>query len=120
WEIMGPKGGGEPQGALAKAIDKAFESFAKFQKLLSDKAATQFGSGWAWLVIGKKGDLEVVQRPNQNSPIMDGLKPLVGMDAWEHAYYRKYQTRRPDYIAAWWKTVNWKEVGERYGRAHKG
>ncbi len=114
WEIMGPKGGGEPKGALAREIDKAFDSFEKFQKALTTAAATQFGSGWAWLVRGKKG-LEIVQRKNQDSPIMDGLKPLLGVDVWEHAYYLKYQNKRPDYLAAWWKTVNWSAVSDRAG-----
>lgn len=117
WEIMGPKGG-EPGGALAKAIDKAFDSFDKFQKTFSTAGTTQFGSGWAWLVVGKKG-LEIVQRANQDSPLMDGLEPLLGIDVWEHAYYLKYQNRRPDYIAAWWKVVNWKAVEDRYGKASK-
>ncbi|MFO0929217.1 MAG: superoxide dismutase [Gemmataceae bacterium] len=115
WEVMGPKGGGEPSGALAKDIDSTFGSFDKFQKLFSLAATTQFGSGWAWLVADDKGKLKVVQRKNQDSPIMDGLKPLLGIDVWEHAYYLKYQNRRPDYIAAWWKTVNWKAVSDRMG-----
>jgi Fe-Mn family superoxide dismutase len=120
WKIMGPKGGGEPTGPLAKAIDKYFESFDKFQKKLSTAGATQFGSGWAWLVSDGKGALSVVQRANQDSPYMAGLTPLVGVDVWEHAYYLKYKNLRPAYIAAWFKTINWKEVAERHARAMKG
>lgn len=116
WEIMGPKGGKGPGGALAKAIDAKFGSLDKFQAELSTKAMTQFGSGWAWLVVNKEGGLEVVQRKNQDSPIMDGLKPILGVDVWEHAYYLKYQNRRADYIAAFWSVVNWGFVGERFGR----
>jgi superoxide dismutase, Fe-Mn family len=120
WEIMGPKGGGEPKGALGQAIDKAFEGFAKFQKEFSEKATTQFGSGWAFLVVNGKGALEIVQRKNQDSPIMDGLKPILGLDVWEHAYYLKYQNRRPDYVAAWWKVVDWKAVSDKAAKAMKG
>jgi Fe-Mn family superoxide dismutase len=119
WEIMGPKSGA-PTGALARAIDKAFGSFDKFQKEFSNKALTQFGSGWAWLVVNTKGELEVIQRKNQDSPFMDKLKPLLGIDVWEHAYYLKYQNRRADYIAAWWKVVNWAAVTDRAAKAMKG
>lgn len=119
WEIMGPKGGGTPKGALGRAITKAFGSFDKFQKELTQKAQTQFGSGWAWLVVNKKGELEVVQRKNQDSPIMDGLKPVLGVDVWEHAYYLKYQNQRPKYLEAWWKVVNWNAAGDRYAKAVK-
>jgi len=118
WLVMGPKGGGEPKGALAKAIDDKFGSFDKFQTELTAKATTQFGSGWAWLVHGKKG-LEVVARPNQNSPYMDGLTPLLGIDVWEHAYYLKYQNMRPAYIKAWWNVVNWSAVADRCAAATK-
>ncbi len=111
WEVMGPKAGGEPGGALGKQIDKAFGSFDKFKKQFS-AAAGIFGSGWAWLVKGEKG-LSIVQRKNQDSPYMDGLTPLLGLDVWEHAYYLKYQNKRPDYIAAWWNVVNWKAVADR-------
>ncbi len=120
WEIMGPKGGGEPTGALAKAIDSRFGSFDKFQKEMSTKAATQFGSGWAFLVVTNKGELEVVQSKNQDSPIMNGQKPILGIDVWEHAYYLKYQNLRPKYIEAWWKVVNWKAVSEKAATAMKG
>jgi Fe-Mn family superoxide dismutase len=119
WEIMGPKGGGKPEGALASAIDKRFGSFDKFQKLFSDTAFGQFGSGWAWLAVNQKGGLQVVGLPNQNSPITNGLKPLLGIDVWEHAYYLKYRNLRADYIKAWWNVVNWKEVAERAARAMK-
>lgn len=120
WEIMGPKAGGEPKGPLGKAIDKAFGSFDKFQKEFNTKATTQFGSGWAWLVVNKKGELEVVQRKNQDSPLMDGLQPLLGIDVWEHAYYLKYQNRRPAYVEAWWKVVDWAAVARKAEKAMKG
>jgi superoxide dismutase, Fe-Mn family len=120
WEIMGPKAGGKPGGALGKHITRAFGSFDKFQKLFSTAAATQFGSGWAWLVMNAKGELEVVQRKNQDSPIMAGLKPLLGLDVWEHAYYLKYQNQRAKYIEEWWHVVNWHAVAERAARAMKG
>jgi Fe-Mn family superoxide dismutase len=121
WEIMGPRAGGKPTGVLAKAIDAKFDSFDKFQKLFSTAAATQFGSGWAWLVLGPGRELQVVQRPNQDSPYMTKLVPLLGIDVWEHAYYLKYQNYRPKYIAAWWNVVNWKAVADRYGKfAGKG
>jgi Fe-Mn family superoxide dismutase len=119
WQIMGPKAGGEPKGDLAKAIDSRFGSFDKFQKLLSDTAAKQFGSGWGWLILGKDGKLAVKGYPNQDSPYLKGDYPLVGVDVWEHAYYLKYKNKRPDYIAAWWKTVNWKNVADRYAEAKK-
>ena len=111
WEIMGPKSG-KPDGDLAKAIDKAFGGFDDFKKKFATAAATQFGSGWAWLVVNGKGEVEIVQRKNQDSPIMDGLKPVLGIDVWEHAYYLKYNNRRPDYLDAWWDVVNWAKVAE--------
>ncbi len=117
WVVMGPKGGGEPKGALGKAIDKHFGSFDKFQKELSQKAITQFGSGWAWLVVDKEGKLAVVQRGNQDSPIMSGLKPIMGIDVWEHAYYLRYQNKRADYVDAWWKVVNWNAIAKRFASA---
>ena len=120
WEIMGPKGGGEPKGELAKSIDGAFGSFDKFQKTFSTRATTVFGSGWAWLVVNAKKELEIVQRSNQNSPIMAGLSPILGVDVWEHAYYLKYKNVRPDYVAAWWKVVNWDAVADRAAAAMKG
>jgi Fe-Mn family superoxide dismutase len=119
WRIMGPKGSRHPSGELAKAIDEAFGSFDKFQAKLSTAAATQFGSGWGWLVLAK-GKLEVYGDKNQDSPYMKGHAPILGIDVWEHAYYLKYQNRRPDYIKAWWNVVNWDEAAERYKRAMKG
>ena len=119
WTIMASPskgGGGEPNGALAEAIDRTFGSFAKFKELLSAAATSQFGSGWAWLTIAN-GKLEIGGRPNQDSPIMDNKTPILGLDVWEHAYYLKYQNRRPDYVAAWWNVVNWAEVGRRYEAA---
>src|SRR5262245_24159379 len=106
WEIMSPKGG-EPKGELLKAIEGKFKSVDAFKKELSTKATTLFGSGWAWLVVNKKGELEVVQKKNQDSPYMDGQTPILGVDVWEHAYYLKYQNARPKYVEAWWKVVNW-------------
>jgi Fe-Mn family superoxide dismutase len=119
WEVMGPKAGGAPKGKLAKDIDKAFGSFDKFQALMSKVAGTQFGSGWAWLVVTSKGELEVVGKANQNSPLLTGMKPLLGIDVWEHAYYLKYKNLRPAYIKAWWNVVNWPVVAERYQKASK-
>jgi Fe-Mn family superoxide dismutase len=118
WEIMSPRGG-EPKGALAKAIDKRFGSFDKFKKELSTKAVTLFGSGWAWLVVNPSGELEIVQRSNQDSPYMTNLKPVLGIDVWEHAYYLRYQNLRPKYVEAWWKVVNWKKCDEYYAAAKK-
>jgi Fe-Mn family superoxide dismutase len=123
WQVMGPHKGTsvpKPTGPLAKHITKSFGSFDKFVDEFSQAGITQFGSGWAWLVVNKKGELEVIKRPNQNSPIMEGLKPLLGCDVWEHAYYLKYQNKRPDYIKAWWHVVNWKAVAERADKAMKG
>jgi Fe-Mn family superoxide dismutase len=116
WTSMGPGGGGEPDGALAAAINDAFGSFADFQAKIKDAGVNRFGSGWAWLVIGDSG-LAVVSTANQDNPISDGHTPLLGVDVWEHAYYLKYQNRRPDYIDAWWNTVDWNEVGARHARA---
>ncbi|HYT69965.1 MAG TPA: superoxide dismutase [Gemmatimonadales bacterium] len=118
WTVMSPKGGGEPSGPLADAITQTFGSFVKFKEQLSTAAATRFGSGWAWLaVVG--GKLEVISTPNQDSPLMDGKVPILGLDVWEHAYYLKYQNRRPDYIAAWWNVVNWPEVQKRFEAAKR-
>jgi superoxide dismutase, Fe-Mn family len=117
WEVMGPNGGGRPSGDLARAVDDAFGSFDSFQEKLTGAATGQFGSGWGWLVVGDGGGLEVVARPNQDSPLMDGLTPLLGVDVWEHAYYLKYQNKRPDYVKAWWNTIAWDAVAERLSRA---
>jgi Fe-Mn family superoxide dismutase len=113
WQIMGPNAGGEPTGALAEAINASFGSFAAFKEKVQTSGATRFGSGWAWLV-GSGSKLEVVSTPNQDSPVMEGKTPILGVDVWEHAYYLKYQNRRPDYLAAWWSVVNWAEVGKRF------
>jgi Fe-Mn family superoxide dismutase len=113
WEVMGPNAGGAPKGELAKAIDASFTSFDAFKVEFEKAAATRFGSGWAWLV--KKGSgLAVVSSANQDNPLSDGLSPIMGLDVWEHAYYLKYQNRRPDYISAWWNVVNWDAVAARY------
>ncbi len=114
WTIMGPNGGGEPSGALGDAIKSAFGSFADFKKKVTDAGVGQFGSGWSWLVKDKSGKLDVYSTPNQDTPVMKGHVPILGVDVWEHAYYLKYQNRRPDYLAAWWNTVNWAEVEKRY------
>jgi Fe-Mn family superoxide dismutase len=116
WEIMSPDGGGEPEGELASAIDEAFGSFGDFQGELKAAGVGQFGSGWAWLIHDGSG-LAVVSTPNQDTPISDGKTPLLGVDVWEHAYYLKYQNKRPDYIDAWWNVVNWAKVGEHYSSA---
>lgn len=113
WEILSPAGGGEPKGKLKDAIDKAFGSFAAFQEQFAAAALTRFGSGWAWL-IADGGTLSILSTPNQDSPITDGKMPILGLDVWEHAYYLKYQNKRPDYIAAFWNVVNWSEVGKRF------
>lgn len=114
WELMSAKGGGEPSGALADAITKAFGDFAKFKETFAAKAVGQFGSGWGWLVKNSDGGLAIVSTPNQDNPITDGKTPILGVDVWEHAYYLNYQNRRPDYVAAWWNVVNWDEVGKRF------
>jgi superoxide dismutase, Fe-Mn family len=113
WEWLSPDGGGEPSGELADAINDAFGSFADFQAKLKETGVNQFGSGWSWLVRDGSG-LAVVGSANQDSPLTDGKTPLLGVDVWEHAYYLKYQNRRPDYIDAWWNVVNWDKVAERY------
>jgi Fe-Mn family superoxide dismutase len=116
WQIMGPDGGGPPTGALAEAIAKDFGSFESFKEKLNDAATKRFGSGWGWLTVAG-GKLEVASTANQDSPLMEGKTPLLGVDVWEHAYYLKYQNRRPDYLAAWWNVVNWAEVAKRYDAA---
>ena len=118
WLIMTKNGGGKPSGALGKAIDDSFGTFEDFQKKLSDTAIKRFGSGWGWLVLAN-GKLEILSTGNQDSPIMKGQKPIMGIDVWEHAYYLKYQNKRPDYVKAWWNTVNWDNVAERYDKAVK-
>jgi Fe-Mn family superoxide dismutase len=119
WEIMSPNGGGEPSGALASAIDKAFGGFAAFKEQFSKAASTRFGSGWAWLYVDKNGELAVGSTPNQDTPLMERNTPILGLDVWEHAYYLNYQNRRPDYISAWWNTINWDAVAAKYSAAKK-
>ena len=114
WQIMGPNGGGEPTGALADAITSAFGSFDAFKTQFNDAGVKRFGSGWAWLVKSSDGKLQIVSTANQDNPMSDGLTPVLGNDVWEHAYYLKYQNRRPEYLAAWWNTVNWAEVSKRF------
>ena len=116
WQIMGPNGGGEPTGEIASAIDDAFGGFASFKDALTRAAVGQFGSGWGWAYL-EGGRLVVKGYPNQDSPVMIGIAPVLGVDVWEHAYYLKYQNRRPDYIDAWWNVVNWPKVAERYAAA---
>jgi Fe-Mn family superoxide dismutase len=116
WEIMGPGGGGNPSGDLAQAIERDLGGFQTLKEKLTNAAANQFGSGWGWLVADG-GKLDVIARPNQDSPLMEGKTPILGVDVWEHAYYLKYQNRRPDYLAAWWNVVNWQAVADRFSRA---
>ncbi|HEY2933649.1 MAG TPA: superoxide dismutase [Acidobacteriota bacterium] len=114
WQIMGPKAGGKPKGKVAEAIDKTFGGFDAFKEKFAAAAVGRFGSGWAWLVKDSSGKVDVISTANQDSPIMEGKIPVMGLDVWEHAYYLKYQNRRPDYIAAWWNVVNWEEVEKRF------
>ena len=120
WSVLSPNGGGSPSGDLASAIDSAFGSFDKFKEEFSNAAATRFGSGWAWLVV-VDGALKVTSTPNQDNPLMDVADvkgtPILGLDVWEHAYYLKYQNKRPDYIAAFWNVIDWNAVGERFAAA---
>jgi len=120
WNIMKPNGGGEPTGDLASAIQQAFGSFDAFKTAFNDAGTKRFGSGWAWLVLDSSGKLQVISTANQDSPLMDGLYPVMGNDVWEHAYYLKYQNRRPEYLNAWWNVVNWDEVARRYGHGRGG
>jgi superoxide dismutase, Fe-Mn family len=116
WELMSPDGGGEPDGPLADAINTAFGSTSQLAEQVNDAGVKRFGSGWTWLVVDR-GALAVTSTANQDSPITEGKTPILGIDVWEHAYYLKYQNRRPDYLAAWWNVVNWPEVGRRYDAA---
>lgn len=121
WEIMGPNAGGEPAGAIGDAIKADFGDFDSFKAKVKDNGLTQFGSGWSWVVFNPgSGKLEAIKRPNQDSPLMDGLIPVLGIDVWEHAYYLKYQNLRAGYIDAWWNVVNWKAVDEKYAAAKAG
>jgi len=121
WSIMSPNAGGTPSGDLAKAIDETFGSFDEFKKKFAEAGATRFGSGWAWLSVGADGKVQVSSTPNQDNPLMDVAEvkgtPILGMDVWEHAYYLKYQNKRPDYIAAFWNVVDWNAVADRYAKA---
>jgi len=114
WTILSPKGGGQPSGALADAIKSTFGGFDAFKEKFNAAATTRFGSGWAWLVKDGSGKLDIYSTANQDSPVMEGKFPVMGLDVWEHAYYLKYQNRRPDYIAAWWNVVNWAEIEKRF------
>ncbi len=114
WNIMGANAGGEPGGDLATSINDDFGSFSEFKEEFSGAAANRFGSGWAWLVLDPSGKLTVLSTPNQDNPITEGFKPLMGLDVWEHAYYLKYQNRRPEYIENWWNVVNWSAVADRF------
>ncbi len=118
WQIMKPGGGGNPIGAIAEQISEDFGTFEDFKKKFNEAGAKQFGSGWAWLVW-KGGKLEVTSTPNQDSPLSQGLYPILGNDVWEHAYYLKYNNRRPDYLAAWWNVVNWEEINKRFEQAKR-
>lgn len=121
WSVMGPNAGGAPSGDLAKAIDEAFGSFDEFKKKFAEAGTTRFGSGWAWLSVSIEGKVQVSSTPNQDNPLMDVAEvkgtPILGMDVWEHAYYLKYQNKRPDYIAAFWNVVDWNAVADRYAKA---
>jgi len=118
WKIMKKGGGGEPKGPVGEAIRSAFGSFADFKTKLAQAGVSRFGSGWAWLMV-KDGKLVIDSAPNQDNPIMNGAKAVLGIDVWEHAYYLKYQNRRPDYIEAWWNVVNWDEVENNFAAAKK-
>jgi Fe-Mn family superoxide dismutase len=117
WSVMKPAGGGKPSGDLAAAIDKTFDGFDAFRQQFETAAKTRFGSGWAWLSVKKDGSLAVSSTPNQDSPLSEGMTPILGLDVWEHAYYLNYQNRRPDYVAAFWNVVNWAEVDKRFKAA---
>lgn len=117
WPCMAPGSGGTPSGELADAIDSTFGSFDAFVEMFSKAAATRFGSGWAWLCVDGDGGLVVTSTANQDNPVSDGLKPILGLDVWEHAYYLNYQNRRPDYVKAWWNVVNWEQVSENFAGA---
>jgi Fe-Mn family superoxide dismutase len=117
WKVMGPDGGGEPSGDLAKAIEGSFGNFDGFKEHFAKAGMTRFGSGWAWLYVDNQGKLAVKSTPNQDTPLMEGNKPILGLDVWEHAYYLNYQNRRGDYIANWWNVVDWNQVATNYSAA---
>jgi len=116
WKLMGPKNSGQPTGELANVVQQTFGNFDTFKEQFTNAALTRFGSGWAWLVIGKDGKVAITSTANQDSPLMEGQKPILGLDVWEHAYYLKYQNRRPEYIQAWWNVVNWDEANAQFLR----
>lgn len=117
WQLLSPSGGGEPKGAVGEAINSTFGSLDKLKEEFTAAALTRFGSGWAWLVVDKAGNLKVTSTPNQDSPLMEGETPILGLDVWEHAYYLKYQNRRPDYVGAFWNVVDWDKVNSLYEQA---
>lgn len=117
WQIMKPNGGGEPTGEIANAITSSFGSFDAFKTAFNDAGVKQFGSGWAWVTLGQDGKLQISSTPNQDSPLLNGVYPILGNDVWEHAYYLKYQNRRPEYLSNWWNVVNWDEINKRYAQA---
>jgi superoxide dismutase, Fe-Mn family len=117
WEMMAPGGAKEPAGPLADAITKAFGGLSQFKEQFQKACLGRFGSGWGWLVADRSGGLAIESTPNQDTPLMTGKRPILGCDVWEHAYYLKYQNRRPDYVAAWWNVVNWSDIARRYDRA---
>lgn len=120
WQIMGPNGRGEPTGAIAEAINNTFGSFDAFKQQFNDAGVKRFGSGWVWLVRSAQGNLQIISTPNQDSPLTEGHTPIMGNDVWEHAYYLKYQNRRPEYLNAWWNVLNWEEINRRYDAAFSG
>jgi Fe-Mn family superoxide dismutase len=117
WEIMSPNGGGEPTGKIADAINQSFGSFEKFQEQFNEAGANQFGSGWAWLVLDQNKTLKVISTPNQDSPLLQGMYPIMGNDVWEHAYYLKYKNNRGEYLSQWWNVVNWDQINQRLEKA---
>ena len=119
WQIMSPNGGGEPTGAIADAITQTFGSFDAFKQQFNDAGAKRFGSGWVWLVRSGDGQLQVTSTANQDNPVIEGQYPIMGNDVWEHAYYLKYQNRRPEYLNAWWNVVNWEEINRRFEQANQ-
>jgi len=119
WEIMGPNGGGAPTGEIANAINQAFGGYDQLKQQLTQAGTTRFGSGWAWLSVDGNGALKIESTANQDSPLMEGRTPILSVDVWEHAYYLKYQNRRPDYLAAWFNTINWANVNQRYAAARR-
>jgi Fe-Mn family superoxide dismutase len=119
WDLMAPGTGGKPSGSLAAAVDKSFGSFEKLMEQFTQAGLTRFGSGWAWLIAAKDGSLSITSTPNQDTPVMEGKRPILGLDVWEHAYYLLYQNRRADYINAWWNVVNWTKVAELFTAATK-